>query len=84
MTPPTPPTPEQLPPNPPQVRLQNGELTIDAQNSTLLEVLRAVQAQTGASVDMPSNAGSERVVAQLGPGLPQDVLRTLLNGSRFD
>ena len=79
-----PPTPEQLPPTPPQVRLQNGELTINAQNSTLSQVLRAVQSQTGASIDMPSGAGTERVVAQIGPGEPRDVLRTLLNGSRFD
>jgi len=82
--PPPPPTPEQLPPNPPQVRYQNGELTIDAQNSTMTQVLRAVGSQTGASVDLPAGAGNERVVAQLGPGLPGDVLRTLLNGSRFD
>ncbi len=33
---------------------------------------------------MPSSAGSERVVAQLGPGQPKDVLNTLLNGSKFD
>lgn len=82
--PPPPPTPEQLPPTPPQVRFQNGELTIDAQNSTLSQVLRAVQSQTGASVDIPASAGSERVVAQIGPGPACDVLKTLLNGSRFD
>ena len=33
---------------------------------------------------MPAGAGSERVVAQIGPGQPHDVLNTLLNGSRFD
>lgn len=82
--PPPTPTPEQLPPNPPEVRFQNGELTINAQNSTLSQVLRAVQTQTGASVDMPAGAGSERVVAQIGPGPAHDVLNTLLNGSRFD
>jgi len=82
--PPPPPTLEQSPPTAPRVSLQNGQLTIDAPNSTLAQVLRAVQARTGASIDIPSSAGNERVVAQLGPGLPRDVLNTLLNGSKFD
>src|SRR5579862_2625536 len=82
--PPPPPTPEQLPPTPPQVRFQSGQLTIDAHNSTLSQVMHAVQSQTGASIDIPSSAGSERVVAQIGPGQPRDVLSTLLNGSHFD
>ena len=43
-----------------------------------------MQARTGASIDIPSSAGNDRVVAQLGPGLPRDVLNTLLNGSKFD
>lgn len=43
-----------------------------------------MQARTGASIDIPSSAGNERVVAQLGPGLPRDVLNALLNGSKFD
>jgi hypothetical protein len=63
---------------------QNGELTIDAANSTLSQVLHAVQQRTGASIEMPAGAGNERVVAQLGPGQPRDVLNTLLNGSKFD
>lgn len=87
-TPPAPPPPsptlEQSPPTAPRVSLQNGQLTIDAPNSTLTQILRAVQARTGASMDIPSGAANERVVAQLGPGLPRDVLNTLLNGSRFD
>jgi hypothetical protein len=47
-------------------------------------VLHSVQAQTGASIDMPSGAASERVVARLGPGKPKDVLASLLNGSKFN
>lgn len=82
--PPAPLTPEQLPPTPPHVTYQNGLLTIDAENSTLSQVLRSVQAQTGASIEMPSSAANDRVVMQLGPGRPQDVLNTLLNGSRFN
>jgi len=79
-----PPTLEQSPPTAPRVSFQNGELTIDATNSTLSQVLRAVQSRTGASIDIPAGAGNERVAGQLGPGQPRDVLNALLNGSRFD
>jgi hypothetical protein len=82
--PPPPPTLEQTPPTAPNVTLRNGELTIDAQNSTLSQVLHAVQTLTGASVEIPGGASSERVVTHLGPGQPSDVLKTLLNGSKFD
>ena len=44
---PVPLMPEQMPPTPPHVTYQNGLLTIDARNSTLSQVLRAVQVQTG-------------------------------------
>src|SRR5271165_489018 len=81
---PPPPTLEEQPPTPPQVRYQNGQLSIDSRNATLSQVLRSVQTQTGASVDMPPGAGSERVVASLGPGKPRDVLASLLNGSKFN
>lgn len=73
-----------MPPTPPRVTYQNGLLTIDAKNSTLSQVLRTVQAQTGASVEMPSSAANERVTMQLGPGRARDVLNTLLNGSKFN
>src|SRR5208283_339308 len=79
-----PPTLEQSPPTPPQVTYNNGQLTIVAQNATLSQVLRSVQSLTGASIEMPSGAASERVVGQLGPGLPRDVLNALLNGSKFN
>jgi hypothetical protein len=82
--PPPPPTLEQQPPTPPQVSYLNGQLTIDSKNATLLQVLSSVQSQTGASVDIPPGAGSERVVARLGPGTPRDVLASLLNGSKFN
>src|ERR1700745_2622701 len=54
---PTPPGPvlfppatlEQMPSRPAVVTLQNGELTIVAQNSSLAEILRVVSSRTGAS-----------------------------------
>src|SRR5881398_1512697 len=81
--PPPPPTLEQMPASAPQVFFRNGQLTIVARNSTLGDILRAVHTQTGASVDVPSNA-TERVVSNLGPGPARDVLASLLNGSHFN
>jgi hypothetical protein len=82
--PPPPPTLEQQSPTPPQVTYRDGQLSIASTNATLSQILRAVQAQTGASIDLPPGSGSERVVANLGPGKPQTVLASLLNGSRFN
>jgi hypothetical protein len=79
-----PPTLEQQPPVAPQVIYRDGQLTINAANATLSQVLRSVQTQTGASIEVPPGAGSERVVASLGPGKPKDVLSSLLNGSKFN
>jgi hypothetical protein len=78
-----PPTLAQLPATPPQVSFQGGQLTISAQNSTLGDILKAVRAQTGATIDLPGTA-PERVVGHFGPGLPRDVLASLLNGSHFN
>jgi hypothetical protein len=77
-------TPEQLPAAPPQVSYLNGQLTVQSQNATLGEVLNAIQKRTGASIDFPPGAGSERVAASLGPGPARDVVTQLLAGSRFD
>lgn len=82
--PPPPPTPEQMAPVAPQVTYQAGQLTISSKNATLAQVLRAVQAKTGASVEVPASANNERVVAQLGPGRASDVIASLLSGSKFD
>jgi hypothetical protein len=73
----------QLPTTPPQVSFQGGQLTISAQNSTLGDILKAVRAQTGATIELPGNA-SERVVGQFGPAPARDVLASLLNGSHFN
>ena len=81
---PAPPTLEQQPPTPPQVTYRDGQLSIVSTNATLSQVLRSVQTQTGAVIDLPPGAGSERVVAKLGPGKPQAVLSSLLDGSKFN
>ncbi len=81
---PPPQTPEQMAPVAPTVTYQGGQLTIQSNNATLAQVLRSVQAKTGAAFDIPASANSDRVVAQLGPGQARDVLATLLDGSKFN
>lgn len=75
--------PEQMPATPPVITFADGQLTITATNSTLGDILRGVRNQTGANVDVPSNA-TERVVGIFGPGPARDVLSSLLNGSHFN
>jgi len=74
---------EQKPATPPQISFQGGQLTINAENSTLGDILKGVRTQTGAEVDIPGNA-TERVVGHFGPGPARDVLASLLYGSRFN
>jgi hypothetical protein len=74
---------EQMPAMPPQVAYHNGELSFVAQNSTLVDILRAVHTQTGAAIDMPPNT-TERVVGRFGPGPAREVMAALLNGSHFN
>lgn len=81
--PPPPPTPEHMPPRPPTVSYQNGQLSIVAPNSTLSDILQAVKSKTGAAIDIPAGA-NERVVSRFGPGPARDVLASLLNGTHFN
>jgi hypothetical protein len=87
--PPLPPGPlrqlpmDQIPSTPAKVTYEGGLLSISAQNSTLSEILRDVRKLTGASIEIPPGA-NERVVTNLGPGAPRDVLAGLLNGCSFN
>jgi len=76
-------TPEQRPAAVPVVTYIDGKLSVTANNSTLGDILRAIAAKTGASIDIPS-AANERVVSQLGPAPAREVMASLLNGSRFN
>lgn len=69
---------------PPVVTYRDGQLTIDAQNSTLAEVLKLIAEKTGATIDVPPGSGLERIVEHVGPGPTNDVLKHLLNGSPFN
>ena len=75
---------DQLPAAAPRITYENGMLAIAAQNATLGEILRNVHQLTGATIDLPPSGANERVVVQLGPGAPRDVLAALLNGTSFN
>ena len=75
---------DQMPAAAPKVTYENGMLAIAAQNATLGEILRDVRQLTGATIDVPPSGANERVVVQLGPGAPRDVLVALLNGTSFN
>ncbi len=68
----------------PVVTYRDGQLTIDAENSTLAAVLELVAEKTGAVIEVPPGSGLERIVEHTGPGRAEDVLARLLNGSPFD
>ncbi len=68
----------------PVVTYHDGELTIDAGDSTLADVLKLVAQKTGAIIDVPAGTGTERIFEHTGPGRADDVVARLLNGSAYD
>ncbi len=76
--------PQDLPPIPPQVQYHQGMLTIYAQNSTLADIMREVRQQTGTAVDLPADAGAQRVVFSMGPARTREVLSALLQGISYN
>jgi hypothetical protein len=66
------------------VTFEDGQLSINASNVSISDILFAVRAATGADIDVPMNASSERATAQLGPGPARKVLADLLGWSSFD
>jgi hypothetical protein len=69
---------------PPTISWDGQQLTIDADNSTLSEILLGIRARTGASIDMPPSTGAEKVFVHLGPAPIREVLSSLLYGTDFD
>jgi hypothetical protein len=68
----------------PVVTYRDGQLTIDAEGSTLAAVLQLIAEKTGAVIEIPPGSGSERIVEHTGPAPANDVLERLLNGSPFN
>jgi hypothetical protein len=71
-------------PRGPLVAYQGGQLTIDAVNTSLADVLTMVAEKTGATIDIPPGTGTEPVFMHAGPGPANDVITQLLTGSSFN
>ena len=94
VSPPTPapvpePTPltivvEQPPSQAPVISWDGKQLTIDAENSSLSEILLAIRARTGASIEMPPGTSAERVAVHMGPAPVREVISSLLYGTDFN
>lgn len=70
------------PPTAATVTFSKDQLTIHANNSTLLQIFQAVTAQTGMQVQ--GTPGNHRIFGVYGPGRPAQVLTQLLTGFGFN
>ena len=67
---------------PAQVHWDGRQLSVTADNSSLLQVIAAISAQTHVPVTGLQN--DQRLFGAYGPGTPQQVLAELLEGSGYD
>ncbi|HEX4022580.1 MAG TPA: hypothetical protein VHX63_15650 [Acidobacteriaceae bacterium] len=74
--------PVQQPAVPATIHYSGHELTIDARNSSLSQILLDVAQRTGLQVE--GLAGDQRVFGQYGPGTVSQTLSTLLDGSPYN
>src|SRR5262249_28535035 len=61
----------------------NGQLTVVADNSMMIDVLNGIRSATGIRMEGLSG-GNDRVFGQFGPGSPRVVIDSLLTGSHYD
>ena len=71
---------EQMPPEAPHVSYRDGQLTVDAVNSTLRDVLESLRRETGAQIDLPRGVGNDRMAVHLS-GRASTVIASLLDGT---
>jgi hypothetical protein len=76
--------PSQMPAVPPRVSLDNGALTIVAENSTMADVLTQLRAATGIKIETLGGPSGERIAARIGPAPVRDVILSLVQGSGYD
>lgn len=76
--------PSQMPAVPPSVSLDNGALTIVAENSTMADILTQLRAATGIKIETIGGPSGERVAARIGPAPVRDVILSLVQGSGYD
>ncbi len=76
--------PVQNPEHAPVIVWDGNLLTIDAENSSLSDIMLGIRSHTGASIEMPASANRERVAVHLGPAPIREVLSSLLYGTDFN
>jgi hypothetical protein len=76
--------PAEMPPNPPRVTCNGGQLTIAADNSTMGSVLAAVRSCINVTLDLPEGSSATRMYMNLGPGPAYQVLESLLGSTDLD
>lgn len=76
--------PIQAPQHAPVIVWDGQLLTIDADNSSLADVLLAIRSRTGASIEMPASTNRERIAIHLGPAPVREVISSLLYGTDFN
>src|SRR4051812_47889568 len=76
--------PTQNPSHAPVISWDGNRLTIDAENSSLADILLGIRSRTGASIEMPGSTNAERIAVHLGPAPIRDVLSSLLYGTDFN
>ena len=70
------------PPQPAKVVLAGGQLSVEADNSSLHAILDAVQSTSGMTVD--GFGKDQRIFGHYGPGNPRDILSSLLEGAGYN
>ena len=78
----TPPSLSDKPPQPATVNLAPGRLAIHADNSSLTEILHQLTKDSGMTVD--GLGADQRIYGSYGPGDPQEVISSLLDGSGYN
>lgn len=83
--PPAPPpaTPETMAPTPAKIVYQNGLLSVESVNARLIDILNGIKSKTGIQFEGIQSTG-DRVAGKFGPAPADEVLTSLLEGSRFD
>ena len=76
--------PEQTPAHAPVIAWDGQLLTVDAENSSLSDVLLGIRSRTAASIEMPASTSRERIAVHIGPAPIREVLSSLLYGTNFN
>lgn len=77
--PPAPKTPGELPPQRAEVTYSQGQLSVQADNSSLNQILREISRETG--IKITGGVAEERVFGKYGPSSASEVLASLLDGT---